>query len=372
MSIATPKNRDELLQHLHQRMLVSFGRYKDEKKLEYDTGLLKTLIIETDYRDHNRKDSLEQTLQKEFDETIDFLESDTKEFRAIKLPSIDPTELFYLDMQDERFWAVHTFSKGKTVGKFIDLVNKSALFDTAWLPMNFLMDTTQHGQFKGFTGRFDDNFFEEDEEKASKISMKLWGGLAPIVVQTFRANPALAKKLSISGVRVKTSVEKDTGAFVIEDINYMGKTTAIGESAASHFEFIDQVLISRYKEAIEQKIEKTHAIRVDNNVLLGKPLFIRFEKEDFNIPEFAKSIFTAKKPFRLWGIPEVISDDFARVYAVDMHVGQAMTFEILPSTIRIFIDAGVCGNTIARFFTLFQQHFDAQAHLTDGDGNDIF
>lgn len=366
-----PRNRDELLQHLHQRMLVGFGRYKDEKKLEYDTGLLKTLIVETDYK-NNAENTIEDTLRSEFDSDIDFLESKDRKFRPIRLPSVDSSEVFYLDMQDSRFWAIHTFTRSKNIHKFTDIIARSALFDTAWLPMKFLTDTTEHGQFKGFTGKFDDNFFEDDEEKASKISLKLWGGLAPIVVKTFQSNPELANKLSISGVRIKTSIEKDTGAFVIEDINYMGKTTAIGESAISHFDFIDHVLIARYKMAIEEKIEKAHSIRLRDNVLMGKPLFVKFNKPGFDVQEFSKSIFTAKKPFRLWGVPEIVDEHFARVYVVDMHVGESLTFEILPTTIRIFINEGVCGNTVARFFTLFQQHFDSQARLVDGDDNDIF
>lgn len=363
-----PTDRSELISYAHDRMVSGITNYKDEKKLEFESGLFKSFFVEAD----RGKSELRKFLKTELDTDIEFLASNDENYHPIRLTLNGEKELFIIDNKDERFWVFHTFGLARITNQFTDKISRSAFLDTAWLPMQFLQGLTDQGFLKGFAARFDNDVFVSDDENRSKISMRLWGNLASEVVKTFQQNPLISQNLSISGVRLRTSIEKDTNAFAIEDINYRGKVTVLGDSILSHFNFINETYLNRYSYTIREKIEHKHSIRVSNNVLHGEPIFIEFSRVELDIASFTKAIFSASNPFKLWGLSEIIKDDFARVYAVDMHVGSTLTFEVFKNSIRIFIEENCCGNSIARFFTLFQQHYDASARLIDGNANDIF
>lgn len=89
------------------------------------------------------------------------------------------------------------------------------------------------------------------------------------------------------------------------------------------------------------------------------------------IPSAAKSrtsigsfgaVFTAKQPFRLWGVPER-AGDWWLVDAVDLHVGHPLRIGVLSDRIRVLLEPETRGNTPARLLTNLQQRLDARAVL---------
>lgn len=98
--------------------------------------------------------------------------------------------------------------------------------------------------------------------------------------------------------------------------------------------------------------------RLDGDVAvlrLGRPV------ED--VGAFARSLTTAKEPFRVWGVPQRVDEDQWEVDAVDLHVGQPLRLEVLPDEVRVLLGADTCGNTLARLLTNLQQHLDARTAL---------
>jgi hypothetical protein len=163
---------------------------------------------------------------------------------------------------------------------------------------------------------------------------------------------------------------------VTDDVYFNGKITSMGQSFASHAALVAAMYKKQYKAKIVDIIEKELSIGSVSEgrgaMLKGEPIFLTFHRKIDNLEGFVKAVYSGTEPFRLWGLQEVTGNDFARVYAVDLHLGRPLTFEVFPDTIRIFLPTGTCGNSVVRFLTLFQQHFDSSAYLSGGDYESLF
>jgi hypothetical protein len=71
-----------------------------------------------------------------------------------------------------------------------------------------------------------------------------------------------------------------------------------------------------------------------------------------------------RRPFRLWGIPE-FAEGAARIEAVDLHVGHRLRLDVDQNWLRIYLERGSCGNSVARLVSNQQHHFNAALSLID-------
>ena len=101
--------------------------------------------------------------------------------------------------------------------------------------------------------------------------------------------------------------------------------------------------------------------------LTGAPIVLRFSRPIPDFELFLEQLFSAREPFRLWGIPVLTDLDRAEVEAVDLHVGQPLRFDITTSWMRVYLFDGGCGNTIARLAANLQHHFDGALSVVDDD-----
>ena len=99
---------------------------------------------------------------------------------------------------------------------------------------------------------------------------------------------------------------------------------------------------------------------------------MRFSKPMPNLEKFVSSVFSGAEPFRLWGVPVQLADNFYRVNAVDMHVSHLIIFEISPEYMRVYLPDGSCGNTIARLYCNLQHNYDSRVSLKSGEGEPLF
>jgi len=377
------RTRLDMVYHLQERMRSGYERYLDEQKLEWEGGLLKTYLVEADIVD-KINDSHNQILKylhtqaesfnyspKELDEENFFaLVAGSRSGRQVKF------DIYYVDASDYRFWVVYTVGHSSRTDKFMDkLVTNSAKLDNAWFPMQFLSKLVEKGFFNGLGGRFNNDPFTKEEDDQLKISLKLWGNLAKDVFDAFQNSERLRRMFSLSSVRLKRYF-KGSDESITDDVNFFGKVTSMGQSFDSHLDLVNKFYKDEYKHKIVQIIEGELAIGIadksDVAILKGEPMFVRFGNSIPNIELFVRSLFSGTAPFRLWGLQQIIKKDFARIYAVDLHLGRTLTFEVFPDTIRIFLPLGTCGNTIARFFTLFQHHYDSSAELLGGKYDHLF
>ncbi|MFC1909124.1 hypothetical protein ACFLXD_04640 [Chloroflexota bacterium] len=374
------RTRLDMVYHLQDRMRSGYERYLDEQKLEWEGGLLKTYLVEADVVDKPREshDQILKFLRAQA-QTYNYSPEELDEenfFAILARAGSGKYDVFYIDASDSRFWIVYTVGHSTRTDKFMEkLVTNSVKLDNSWFPMQFLSRQAERGLFNGLGGRFNNDPFTKEEDEQLKISMKLWGNLAKDVFDAFQDSDRLRKVFSLSSIRLKRYF-KGTDESITDDVNFYGKITSMGQSFDSHLDLVNKLYKDEYKHKITEVIEKELALGIDNEsgvaYLKGEPIFIKFSNKISNIESFTRKLFSGTIPFRLWGLQQVIKNDFARVYAVDLHLGKTLTFEVFSDTIRIFLPLGTCGNTIARFFTLFQHHYDSSAEALGGKYDQLF
>jgi hypothetical protein len=377
------KTRLDMVSYLQDKMRSGYERYVDEQKLEWEGGLLKTYLVEADVLQGSRDShyqilSFLRTQSQRFGYFAE--ELDEENFFALVVRSHVARQakfdVYYVDASDYRFWVLYTVAHSNRTDHFVaKLVTNSTKLDSAWFPMQFLSDVAKtKGFFLGLGGRFNNTPFVKEEDDQLRISMKLWGNLAADVFEAFRNSTRLRKMFCLSGVRIKRYLRSEES--ITDDISYFGKITSIGQSFASHADLVATVYKREYRAKIVEVIEKELAIGAmpDQGIasLKGEPIFLTFGRSIVDLAAFTKALFSGTSPFRLWGLQEMVGNDFARVYAVDLHLGRPLSFEIFPDAIRIFLPVGTCGNSVARFFTLFQHHYDSSAELSGGEYEHLF
>jgi hypothetical protein len=194
------------------------------------------------------------------------------------------------------------------------------------------------------------------------------------VLQSLHRSRALMHSLALSSVRLKYWLPEYEDEAVTDNFTFEGKVTALGKSFVSHTNLISRVY-SEYSKSIrniEEELSIGFVSKQGISTLEGHPIIIALTRKLVDLPSFLSRVFSSALPFRLWGLPEIIGDDFARVYAVDLHIGHKLLFEISTDFIRIYLPKETCGNTIARFFTNIQQYYDSMASISGGKRERLF
>jgi len=248
------------------------------------------------------------------------------------------------------------------------------------MPIQLLYEAAKYGSFRGLSLDYDrrpvpDVDFEAPNAPGETLKMQLWGNEAGEVLRVLTEVPSLAPNTALSKVKVKywLSGERD-GEFAVDDIKYNGKITSRGTSFQSHISLVSD-LYRRYAAVvrhIEQQYSIGHQVEENRLQITGEPINLILTRPIENLKVFCESLFSCTDPFRLWGVPTRLSDDFWRVCAVDLHVGSRISLEIAPDFIRIYLPVGSCGNTVLRIFTNLQHHYDALIEARNGNDERIF
>ncbi|MHA1887138.1 MAG: hypothetical protein ACTSX0_03875 [Promethearchaeota archaeon] len=354
-------NRKELSEHLESVMTSSQERLEEEGELDYNQFLLKTYLIESsvsDLREIKSPDGYNIQIQQTDDITLHIL----------KVRKNSKTATFYVDTVNPRYWLIHGVGSYKFTNPFIRKYVTSVMsgLDHLWLPNNFMMELSKKDDFRGFSLKYDEEFsFIDDKKPVENLSMKLWGGAAPHVLQALKRDKDLKNTIAISGIGIKHSAN---GGFAIDDVTAWGKFTAKGTSIDDHY-FVVKDVQTRYSEKINL-IENAWLDYSKDNIGIrfsGEPLTIIFNKKIENIPDFINELLASRKPFRLWGLHKILNDYFAKVVGIDLHTGHKINLDITNEWIRIYLPKGSCGNTILRLLTNIQHHYDSEATLESGE-----
>ena len=143
-----------------------------------------------------------------------------------------------------------------------------------------------------------------------------------------------------------------------------------GDSLELHLQFVQQV-VARYSRLVrlcERRALTFTAFDAERDdgggYATGAPVVVRFSREIEDLASFTATLFSARQPFRLWGVPD-IGPDVVSVEAVDLHVGQALPMDIGRDWLRVHLTTGSCGNTIARLIANLQHTFDGALYMQD-------
>ncbi|MGB8991707.1 MAG: hypothetical protein WCD80_06595 [Desulfobaccales bacterium] len=383
------KNRQQMAQVLNDRMTRTYSSLSERQELEPDTSLVKTYLIEAHLSESAESEKALALAEKVFSQQNFAGKSQVKTSRAeeptlisVEMRTKDEHWVTYVDFTNSRYWLLHSLASSNSMDWMIQkLIKNSPELDRAWLSADFLEYISKLGSFRGLNLDYDRRMlFYTDDSKFLKtplefLKMQLWGDKAADVLRILRDKKAFPHETTLSKVKIKFWLDKqENGDFSLDDIKYDGKITARGTSFQSHISLISHIY-EKYALQI-RKIEKDFALKsVENDGRLnleGEPINIMLGRPIDDLNGFCESVFSSSEPFRLWGVPIQLSKYFYRVHAFDIHISGTMVFEISPDFIRIYLPSGSCGNSIIRFYTNMQHHYDSLIKALDGNGRAIF
>ncbi|SDQ77986.1 hypothetical protein [Thermostaphylospora chromogena] len=277
---------------------------------------------------------------------------------------------FWVDQPNQRFWSFHTDMPAAVAGKYLhERVESNRDLDWIWLPSEHLRHIWPGAAARQVRTTFEGERMLGNTTPADSLRVRLSGRGAEALLDFISQNSDYRAAVSFESISVDLS-DPDFGT-IHEAVNYKGRFAASGNSFDYHLQFVATV-VDRYSRLVrrceEYRISTTDLTGDDSGgyTLSGSPITLLFSRPIPDMNRFLGELFSSRHPFRLWGIPEV-KRDIAYVDAVDLHVGDALRFDIGPEWMRIYLPKDACGNVITRLVTNLQHRFDSALKFADPD-----
>jgi hypothetical protein len=276
-------------------------------------------------------------------------------------------DVFFVDALNPRFWLMHTTSPAENLRRFVrrELMTDARL-DSAWMPKDQLnaLEGTRHWLQSSFESDVLLPADGQGGEGTRRWRVQVEGDAPQELLALASQNPRYAAAAALSAVGSILHDDDAGESRLVGD--YRGAFVASGSS----FELVAGALfrtMDRYEQYVEM-LENLHQLRFEAVEDIGLSLdgdvaVIEFPTEVRDLEYFVGALFNAKEPFRLWAVPREVASDEWEANAVDLHVGETLRLEITPRWMRVLLDQGTCGNTLARLLTNLQHRFHAQTQL---------
>jgi hypothetical protein len=285
-----------------------------------------------------------------------------------------PEGAFWVDQLDSRFWAFHTDMPAADARRFLHAAVESRRdLDWMWLPSEHLRHADLHRTPVRVRTAFSGQQLLGPGASTSRLNLQASGSGAEALLEYLARNEEYRAAVSLEGVQLEVG-DVEAGRLT-EAVNRLGRFAASGDSLELHLQFVRGV-VSRYAafvHALEGKAIGWDALAPEHDgggTVTGQPVLISFSRTIPDLDGFAAELFASRHPFRLWGVPEIVragSDDHdvIEVDAVDLHVGQRLRMDIGRTWMRVYLERGSCGNTVARLVSNLQHRFDGALELKD-------
>jgi len=281
---------------------------------------------------------------------------------------------FYLDIDDNRFWKLHSLYDSTITEQVIrKLVEQNGSnLDFVWMCSTLLEKYMGYGENTGFGIKFKNKFIKEDNEEIMKdVSMRFWGGGAKEVVDDLRNNPRLKRGINLSAIGLNHKIE---GGFAKENISNFGRFTVMkGNSVDSHFNIVQKIK-NDYSSTLNL-IEDKYRIKLEKKEIgfkqSGSPIYIDFKESIEDVDEFVDKMVSSTNPFRLSGVKRKVDTNFHRVFGIDLHTNDLVNLEVTPDWMTIYLSSKSCGNVVTRLLTNIQTHLTSQVELRGEDNERI-
>jgi hypothetical protein len=373
------QTRDDLARYLSASLPGDYTTVVGETEIRNVATHVKSYLVETH---PDGVLSSESRLATVFDEVSQL--SDRNLYRLV-----DDSQLFFLDTGHPRFQVLHSRAvTKKTDTTFLKLTERDvAGYDHAWLPAAFLR-RCQRDQLTGFKFRYatgvsgvtirgislDTGEIVDEPLRARNFSMTVSeDAYAEREYDNLVRAHAFEGRKALEQIQFRAANADVAGDFILNSVYASGKLVGKGTSTAGHL--LTVALVLDAYERIIQQIETDYALGwVPANgglVHRGEPFTFWFppDAEIVDLAEFAGSLFSAKRPFRLFGLPHNVTDRRLDVEAIDLHTGDPLSFEISREWMRVYLPRGSCGNIIARLYSNLQHADECQHYAHGGRGN---
>ncbi|HEX6077337.1 MAG TPA: hypothetical protein VFZ32_19020 [Micromonosporaceae bacterium] len=276
---------------------------------------------------------------------------------------------FWVDQLNTRFWSFHT---GMAAGKAATSINRWVAsrtdLDWMWLPSEHLRHIWPGVRARRVKTNFSGQaLLGNGSVDTEDLKVQLSGRNAEALLDYISQSNEFRSAVSFDGVETILS-DPDSGR-IREAVHRMGRFAVSGDSFELHQQFV-RTVVARYNNFItlceENAISwQSFGSEEGGGKFAGGPVVLRFSRPIPDRTAFLDELFSCRVPFRLWGVPSISNDGVAEVEAVDLHVGQKLRMDIGDSWLRVYFEAGGCGNTIARLVSNLQHRFDAALTLVN-------
>lgn len=363
------QNRKELSQFFESIFKKTYINLKNRQRLEHEDTLPKSYIVEFNTGDKNINKSSEKDKRKILIETLGEIKEEVGfEIRETDDPSLTYLHTsaadFFIDSFDPRFLFFHTLAKSNDGNRFIfgKLIKAGHHFDCAWLTVQFLEKLANKSAYvEGWDARFNPIEDLEEVQKPTYLKQRVNVSIdEPNSWQRYENNKEVRffNELPLDTLRIR-SVTED-GFIARARIQSDGKMTGRGTSYQEYLNIAIGVK-DDYKKTV-LGLENKYSIRFikDNHGLRisGEPFTIRFSKEIEKFDDFIDAMFSCTLPFKLFGTPQKIKENYYVINAIDLHIASKISFEISPTFMRIYLPDNTCGNSIVRIIRSLQHKVD--------------
>jgi hypothetical protein len=375
-------SKKELFEYLNHHISNTYKQLLENKKLDYESSILKTYLIEQDIPDksniefHLKNNFILKDSATEIEPIIKRTRDDELFNISYKLSNNDYLNC-YLDISDARIWNLYTLGKSIYADKLSARISQSTFFDNLWLYHNFLNSLKELGSIRGYNLNFDFKKFNSDEDLSPVLKMRLSG-----VKQTEKVFDHLSDitelktNISISRIKIKSFQEDDYSKFIIDDIRYDGKISARGTEINNHL--TNLISIKRKYKLDLKNIEENYRFGWKNAngkiSLEGFPIYFIFNNYSpencIDVDLVCSKLFDGTAPFKLFGVPRDIKGG-KQIQVYDLHIGGIFNIQVYPDMFVLYIDEEVCGNTILRFYTNLQHFFSNNFKIVNDNDEPI-
>lgn len=277
-----------------------------------------------------------------------------------------PEGQFWVDQLDDRFWTVHTDLTMSQAAPFLtNAISQRRELDWMWLPSDHLRRAWPDARTEAVRTDFQGRQLLAGDAPVQQLRARFSGHDVERVLAGFAevAGPIF------SFSQIQAHLSDPALGSISEGMSRDGRFIAVGDSLEFHLQFV-RAVVRRYRHLVTLCEKKAIRWRTfDNSHELGGrpeggPIVVRFSQGIPDLMAFANQLFAAREPFRLWGVP-VSRDGIIEVEAVDLHIGERLRIEIGERWMRIYLEEGCCGNTVARLVTNLQHRFDGNLSMAD-------
>jgi hypothetical protein len=271
-----------------------------------------------------------------------------------------------VDHLDRRYLSVHTTDTVALVRPTLQrTIDTNPNLDWVWLPagqMRELWPGIRRASLKVVHN--ERHLLDPDEGEDFSISFRGTSARAErLKTELESAYGSMISPQFVGG----TVVDEDFDGYVNEALTRKGQFVSTGTSFALH-----QAIVAGVRDRYAAMIDAIEDTRLrctsfgdadGGGSFTGSPILLTLQKRITNVELFASRLFSAREPFRLWGVPTIVEPDYVIVDAVDLHVGQTLRIEVAPTWLRVILHSDTCGNTVARLVSNLQRHFDAALRI---------
>lgn len=241
--------------------------------------------------------------------------------------------IFWVDQLDDRFWSFHTDMPSSAAGSFLNKqVGTRRDLDWLWLPSEHLRDPWPGARRRKTRTKFEGaKLLEGSSSELNDLKLQASGRSAAVLDRLLQAE---GMRSTAAYDAVEVIVEDEAFGTIREGVNRKGRFAVSGDSLELHFQFVQNV-IDRYRRLVMLCEQKSISwSRLDESspdsgaCLAGGPISINFSIPIPDIQVFVDELFSSRDPFRLWGMAR-LSDSGAEAEAVDLHVGEQLSFDMI-------------------------------------------